>query len=75
MQLEYKHKGYRLVWSCTEGWPDMGSEWIFDSKGILKVHATTNGVPPNEEEAKASIEWVINDLPKVKEMGEEKCNL
>ena len=68
MQVSYKHKGYTLVWSdggSDGGFPNMGSEWILDSAGNVIVHATTNGVPPNEEQAKATIDAILDAMGKM----------
>lgn len=62
MQIEYTHKGYTLAWSdggSDCGFPNTGSEWIFDSAGNVLAHVTTNGVPPTEEQAKATIDAIL----------------
>lgn len=66
MQVSYEHKGYKLVWSDGgENFTNMGSEWIMDSAGNVLVHATTNGVPPNEKQAKATIEAILGAMGKM----------
>ena len=64
MKVEFSHKDYTLVWSDGDIKDGMGSWWIVDKYNNPIVRATTNGVPPTEEQAKAIIEATLEGLGK-----------
>lgn len=68
MTVEYNHKDYTLIWSDGDIQDGIGGWVIVDKYNNPLVRATTNGVPPTEEQAKAIIEATLKGIGKYLDM-------
>ena len=65
MKTEYVNEnGYRLVWSDGGVEDGLASEWLFDRRGGLLMHATVKGEKPTEEQMEKHIRSLLGYLGK-----------